>query len=177
MAIDIPISDAADASTAGYKAIWAILNANAYFSSLIKRRNDWSDGKQKQPLQSLLSADLPEVSLVDGAFDLKPWGSISREAETIQVYTLVTVTDTLQISTANAIKRGVLAAFHWNPPEMVTWNSLPFCRGYSLTNGSDAAMNYPMLGTDATAARGVYRLCSIVAIRLEMYEFAANLPI
>lgn len=174
--IDIPLSAAADACTAGYKAIWAILNANAYFSSLVRRRNDWSDGKQKQPLSAVQTADLPEVSLVQGAFDLKPWGGISREAEISQTYTLVDVTDTLQVAQTNAIKRGVMAAFRHNPPEQVTWNGAEFCRGFLLSNGSDAAMNYPLPGTDATAGRGVFRLCSIVAIRLELYEFAANLP-
>lgn len=177
-AINITTTQAADPITAGYKAVWSILRANALFMANIKRTNDWSDGTlEALALQALTNSDMPEISLLQGAFVLKPWGSNSKAAEIDQVYTLVDVTGTLQVSKVNQIKWAVMGAFRANSPESVTWDSQPFCRGFMLASGSDGSggISLPGLGGDSPA-RGVSRLVSIVAITLSLYVSPSLLP-
>jgi hypothetical protein len=178
MPIDIPVSAAADPITAGYKAVWSILKANGLFKSSIHRMNDWSDGKLQSPLQGLLPDSVPEVSLVQGRFLLKPFGSNSKIAELEQTYTIVDVTDRLQVADANLIKFAVLAAFRRNSPETLTWGGRPFCEQFLLSDGSDGASGVVLPGLIGVpdAARGVNRLVSVVAITLGLYFDADTLP-
>lgn len=163
--------------TAGYKAVWSILRANALFMGSIKRTNDWSDGTlEALALQALNPADMPEISLVQGGYVLRPFGSNSKSAEIDQTYTIVDVTGTLQIATVNKIKWAVTGAFRNNNPEDVTWNSQPFCRGFMLTNGSDGMTGISLPTIDGSAARGVNRLVSIVAVTLSLYVSPSLLP-
>lgn len=161
--------------TAGYQALLAACKGNATWSGLVKRINDWSVPAAKT-LPQLQPADLPEFSFVMGGFTLKPYGRNSLVSEIMQAYTLVAVTDTLLVTTVNAVNYATLAALNRADLENATWNGQRFIEDFVVNPGSDGTTGVTLPGLSGSAVRGVDRNVSICSVTLSLYVARASLP-
>jgi hypothetical protein len=155
---------AVDPFTQVYQAIWGALTSWSGFTALVAagNRNDLSAAAFEAIKPEAQAGDLPEVTLLQSAFTLKPQGASSLVAEATQIYPLVTASDSLRVLDVNAVKYQALIAMAKADPAL----GLSFVRAYRLREGEDRT-DVRLL--NATAARGTDRMISIVRFEVEMY--------
>lgn len=163
--------------TAAYDAIWAALRQNNYFKGLVKtaNQNDFSDRLHSHVKREVQAAQLPEVTLLQGPFLMKPTGSNSKTAQLSKTYNLVAVTDSIQVDSINEVEFAVCAALFWGDLEGAHFNGFPFIQDWHITAGSDGTTGV-RLPTAGDSARGIERLSSILSISVEMYVQRSLLP-
>lgn len=165
-----------DPLTAAYQGIATALLNNATFAALVKlaNLNVWADGKQKSLLSDVQDGNLPEMTIVQGAHTIHPWGRNSERADYLQTYSLVAITDTMQVSTINQIKRAFAGAIYHANPESWTWNGSTYIDDILIGGGGDGSSGIALPTVEAT--RGIDRQGTIISVQISMYESRSSLP-
>lgn len=168
-----------DPITQGYADIIAALKTSTAFLAKVQAGNlkDFSDGTLQQLLANVQAGNLNEVVLLQGAFNLSPYGSNSKVADISQTYSLVTTTDTMQVAAINQVKFATLAALYKSNLEAGTFNGKPYIRSWNISGGADGSSGVKLPTVDATSSnRGSWRLCDILSITVNMFVSKSDLP-
>ncbi len=125
-----------DPFSAVYAALWAGLESFADFAALVKVRNRLRfdvPGVRNPTRETSAPADLPELTLLQGAFRLAPYTTNALACDVAQAYPVVIAIDDLQVVKLNAVKwqafRALLAAGH----DL----GLPYVRRWTIEDGRD----------------------------------------
>lgn len=127
-----------DPFTAAHAAIWYALEQHHGFCSLVKKRNRIIMVAESfyRFKDEVLASDLPEACLVQGRFNLMPFGSNSRSSEFSQSYSLIIVADDLKVVPVNQIKYQTAIALLKAGDTL----GLPCIRSWNITDASDDAL-------------------------------------
>jgi hypothetical protein len=144
------------------RAILAALQADCGWAALVKPGNviDMTASTFERFKSQLQPGDVPEVILLQGDFNLQPFGGNSRIATLEQTYALVTTHDSLRVAPVNALKYLTLVALTKAGPSLGLQGLV---RGWEITQSADDALGQKQW------RRGTQRWVSVLSIRVNMY--------
>jgi hypothetical protein len=129
------MSDPWDPFTAAYQAILAAFQNYAPMAALVGAGNfiDTTDPLFQQFKPGLQAGDTPQVKLLQGEFDLPPFGGNSTSVQFTQSYRVMFCTDVLRVVPLNQLKYQALIALVKAGSNL----GLSCVKGYQVQTGRD----------------------------------------